>query len=383
MPTREAPPGERWESADAPRLTPPPRVERRDGSGRGAGPAPAGSRWSGPLLLLILALAAGAVLLWLPGAVRDEAASAARSTPPDEPPPAERAGSPREADPAPEPPAPEPAAPEQGPGRRESPGASPAASPGARASSSAATLLPAPAAPPAGADPTGSALSEGLEALAARDWTTAEAAFTRALALDPSSGPAAEGLGEARRGLSADLIRERVESARRAEDSEAWSEALVAWQAALALDPTVKLAQEGGERAASRAELAAAIAFHLDHPERLVAPEVLVEAEALLARAEAVDPAGDRHRDQVAALGGLLERARREVSVVLSSDGETEVTILRVGRLGRFTRHELELRPGVYTIVGTRSGYRDVRRRLEVPGESGAVTLDVRCTETF
>ena len=29
---------------------------------------------------------------------------------------------------------------------------------------------------------------------------------------------------------------------------------------------------------------------------------------------------------------------------------------------GSFTRREIELKPGKYTVLGTRSGYRDVRR---------------------
>jgi len=57
------------------------------------------------------------------------------------------------------------------------------------------------------------------------------------------------------------------------------------------------------------------------------------------------------------------------------------VTIYRVGRLGTFTRQTLDLRPGTYTIVGSRQGYRDVRLELVVrPGETPA-PLSVRCEE--
>jgi len=50
------------------------------------------------------------------------------------------------------------------------------------------------------------------------------------------------------------------------------------------------------------------------------------------------------------------------------SDNLTEVSVYRVGRLGRFTAQELLLRPGRYTVVGTREGYKDVRQ--EVPCEA-------------
>ena len=48
-------------------------------------------------------------------------------------------------------------------------------------------------------------------------------------------------------------------------------------------------------------------------------------------------------------------RARRSRSS-LESDGLTELTLSRVGRLGTLTRRTVELRPGTYTVVGSRRG---------------------------
>ena len=44
---------------------------------------------------------------------------------------------------------------------------------------------------------------------------------------------------------------------------------------------------------------------------------------------------------------------------------------------------ELELLPGVYTVVGHRNGYRDVRLTLRVKPGDKATTLEVVCTETI
>ena len=67
--------------------------------------------------------------------------------------------------------------------------------------------------------------------------------------------------------------------------------------------------------------------------------------------------------------------------VVLESDEKTEVTVFQVAVLGKFERVELALRPGTYTVVGTRRGYRDVRRTLVVrPGQEPAPLL-VLCEE--
>jgi hypothetical protein len=77
----------------------------------------------------------------------------------------------------------------------------------------------------------------------------------------------------------------------------------------------------------------------------------------------------------------LLADAIRPVRVTLESDNLTEIVLYKVGRLGTFDRFQLELRPGTYTVVGTRKGFRDVRQQFTVrPGES-AGPFTVRCEE--
>ena len=57
------------------------------------------------------------------------------------------------------------------------------------------------------------------------------------------------------------------------------------------------------------------------------------------------------------------------------------MTVYKVGELGTFTRRELALRPGTYTVVGSRVGYRDVRRKLVVELGREHEPLVVRCQE--
>jgi hypothetical protein len=66
---------------------------------------------------------------------------------------------------------------------------------------------------------------------------------------------------------------------------------------------------------------------------------------------------------------------------VLISDGYTDVVIYKVGRFGAFDRRDIELRPGTYTVVGTRNGYRDVRLTLDVVAGKITTPLVVRCKE--
>ncbi len=80
-------------------------------------------------------------------------------------------------------------------------------------------------------------------------------------------------------------------------------------------------------------------------------------------------------------LARWLARAAIPVAVTLTSDDSTEVAIYRVGRLGTFDTHSLELHAGTYTVVGSRRGYRDVRLTLTVDPDVPSDPLDVRCTD--
>jgi tetratricopeptide (TPR) repeat protein len=225
------------------------------------------------------------------------------------------------------------------------------------------------------------AMGEAFTALEAGDRASARRGFEQAAAIRPEAPQVREGLRQveaAEQGVAIAGHRER--GAALASD-EAWREALDEYEKALARDPTLAFARVGRDEARERAELAEALASQIARPERLAADEVLREARALLLRAGEVARPGPRHEEQVAALERLLAAWSTPVPVRLESDGVTEVTVYRVGRLGRFSQHALELRPGRYTVVGSRRGYRDVRLALEVrPGESPA-PLGVRCAD--
>ncbi len=79
----------------------------------------------------------------------------------------------------------------------------------------------------------------------------------------------------------------------------------------------------------------------------------------------------------------LSRRHRPSLPVRLVSDGLTDVSVLRVGRLGVFKEKTLQLRPGSYVVVGTRKGYRDTRVILEVAAGRPAEPVRVRCEETL
>jgi tetratricopeptide (TPR) repeat protein len=226
------------------------------------------------------------------------------------------------------------------------------------------------------------AMAQGQKALAAGDRSAARAAFTRAGALLPGAPEVRDGLAAVDSGDRSARILELRTAAQAAAREERWADAIRAYDAVLAIDPTLVFAQQGRADALPQARLAARVAEFVDDPERLDLPEGRSDARALLA--EALAAGGSVHpvlKQQVAALEEAITVAETPVKVALRSDNLTEVTIYHVGPLGAFAARELDLLPGRYTIVGTRVGYRDVRVEVRVAARTGSTPIDVRCTE--
>jgi hypothetical protein len=101
----------------------------------------------------------------------------------------------------------------------------------------------------------------------------------------------------------------------------------------------------------------------------------------LLDRAATIPSPGIRLKRQMVVLSTLLEEARIPVTVILNSDGETDVTVYRIGKLGRFTSKQVTLRPGRYVITGTRAGYRDVRVELTLSANAAPPPVQIQCVE--
>jgi hypothetical protein len=93
-----------------------------------------------------------------------------------------------------------------------------------------------------------------------------------------------------------------------------------------------------------------------------------------------IGPRLDGQRDE---LSRLLKRAATPLTVSFISDNVTDVSIYKVGKLGSFETHELDLRPGTYVAVGSRPGYRDVRLEFRVGPEIELQPVVVRCEEAI
>ncbi len=233
----------------------------------------------------------------------------------------------------------------------------------------------------AAGDAYSTAIAQAQSAFVRRDYGAAQAAYERAAKIRPGAPEAAEGLQQIRRASETDALASTVEQAATAEREERWSEALRLYREALKGAPTLRPAQDGVERVEPRAELDAELQSYLDKPERLYSAAGRDVVRHILDRAAAVPTPGPRLQAQTAKLRATLEQAGTPITVALASDNATEVQIYRIGKLGLFEQKSLELMPGRYTVVGTRQGYRDVRKELNLLPGAPPPTVVVRCEE--
>lgn len=230
-------------------------------------------------------------------------------------------------------------------------------------------------------DAFASAMARGFAELGAHDYESARRAFENAGRIRPSSPEVAGALQQVEQSERTRTIASRLDAARAAEARERWADALQSYQDTLNLDSTVAAAKEGVARVQPRAELNAQIELYLTQPERLFSSPVRAAARQTLERASAIQTPGPVLSQQMATLRDWLAKANVPVIVALQSDNLTQVTVFRVGALGAFEQRSLELEPGQYTVVGTRPGYRDVRREIMVVPGKPMPPVVIRCED--
>ena len=225
------------------------------------------------------------------------------------------------------------------------------------------------------------AMSRALVALDAGHLAAAGKALDVAASLKPDDATVNDTrlrLLQARQQVQLGGLRGQASVKVRGED---WPAAVQLYRKALAVDPRAGFAREGLAQAQERVTLHRQLDHYLADPDRLYSPEPLANAGQLLAAAGQA-PAGEpRLAEKIAKLERLVSGARMALPVTLLSDGETEVSIYHVGRLGAFRVHRLELRPGTYTVTGSRPGYRDVRKTLSIRPGTTPTSLEIRCEE--
>ncbi len=224
-------------------------------------------------------------------------------------------------------------------------------------------------------------LSAGFKAMDAERFEAARQSFNSALAIKPGDPVALGGLEQVSERKDLATIRSLRASAEGFEGAEEWRRAVEDYDKVLALDGNIQFAKSGKARALAQERASITLGNIIASPDKLSSKSLYGQAGDILGDAKDLEPRGPKLAAQISRVEDLLATYGTPVPVTLRSDNRTEITLSTVGRLGTFDEKQLTLRPGAYTIVGSRDGCRDVRESILVRPDMQPV--DIRCEETF
>ena len=122
------------------------------------------------------------------------------------------------------------------------------------------------------------------------------------------------------------------------------------------------------------------IDFFMNTPAVLENEKQLENALKLLQETNAMPSKGPKLSARVDELEQLIIDAQTPIRVVIESDSLTDIAVYKVGKLGRFAERELELKPGSYTVVGARDGYKDIRQKVVIKPGQKPLRITIKCT---
>lgn len=219
------------------------------------------------------------------------------------------------------------------------------------------------------------ALTAGHEQLSAENFDEAEQIFKDILVKYPKNIAAQTGADQVgRERLAAKIEGLRVEALEKENELDMRG-ALKIYDEALELDSSLQFANEGRQRVFEIISAINDMNETLMDPHELSSDETFEEAKETLETAQIHRGHSDEYDKLLNSFTELVNYAGTELPVVLLSDDATEVTLTTRHRIGSFQRHELSLRPGRYTLHGSRDGWVDIRKTFIVRREMDPVSI--------
>ena len=224
-------------------------------------------------------------------------------------------------------------------------------------------------------------INQGYSSLKLRQYGDARTAFKAAQKLSPKSDKPKQGLASITQAIRNEKVLALSTEAQYFENNQDWGNAAKSYQQILTLSPNLQPALHGLERSNLRKEILTQLDKHINNKLRLGTEQVAKEAEQLVQEITFISNPGSKIEREAAELKELLRLAKQPISITLQSDNQTDITIFKIGRFGKFEQREVKLKTGKYTIVGSRAGFRDVRKVITVTEGMSKKTIIIHCNE--
>ncbi|TDJ11797.1 MAG: hypothetical protein E2O64_02775 [Gammaproteobacteria bacterium] len=224
-------------------------------------------------------------------------------------------------------------------------------------------------------------LSTGLQAVERRDLGAARTSLTHARAKFPDR-PELTVLKKNIEALSRDLsLESALNEANQSVSNDDWDRAYQAFSKANSIDPANATAVEGERIAAEMLAGRRGLDRFLKRPDRLASKTVAAAARQVLEEVRHLTGLSPTLKDSTEKLSKLIEHASRPVEVLVKSDGKTDITVRRIGIVGKTLEKVIKLRPGDYTFEGTRTGYKSKLINFSVPVDGEGIEIRIICDE--
>jgi tetratricopeptide (TPR) repeat protein len=171
------------------------------------------------------------------------------------------------------------------------------------------------------------------------------------------------------------------------ENKEQWSAVVDTYNKILKIEPRTIFAMQGKIQAETFNGWYEQLEHIIDHPERLHSDKIRQSARrqvSLIKELSADKLVQHRKLDmKLSRVNKLIDSSFIDINVELLSDNITQIEIYKVGRLGQFKQKTVILKPGKYTVVGSRLGYRDMRLIINISGKDKNPRFSVICMEVI
>jgi len=225
------------------------------------------------------------------------------------------------------------------------------------------------------------AMSRGYISLNKNEFDSAIKFFSQAQKISPELQDPKTAILQSKNQKTQSKISEILHTASLLEKQLKWHSASKQYNKALKIDPSLTAARIGLIRSGSKAELENKLNYIIKNPMRLSNSNVFLEAQNTYKDAIEIQNPDENLINQISKVKNILALSKLPINMEISSDDLTSVSIYRVGNIGHFTSKNMQLKPGEYTFVGSRSGYRDIRKVVTLIPGSKNNKIQVMCIE--
>jgi len=226
-------------------------------------------------------------------------------------------------------------------------------------------------------------IAVGYQAVQNRQYADARTAFNEAKKLKPGSNESTIGLNKVAAAIREEKIASLLFEAEHFVQLQQWQQAATSYDKILQINKNHEDAKKSLQDSKAKAQIINNLKAALSSADQLYKDNVLENAQQVLESVVKLEFPGSIIEQKNKELQQLVSVAETPIPVILESDNNTDVVVFKVKRLGKFSRNELQLRPGPYTIVGTRNGFRDVREIIEITPESKNSSISIVCEESI